>query len=294
MKRLLVVCFMVCSVLPALAQLEHYPGLINRLGGQEVDAAALSASSIVSQSKTDEGQQKPTGASSALSLVLLNSNRVELSEGDVIIIDANIFNNTSSDISLNFIRTHVRLPLQWTSSICFGVTCYSPGTDSLKPANAFNVPTGTQPADFHLNFYCPKGSSPDSIVDYIKFFIQGGAPSDTVSATFVGVLPESDAVEQQKEAILGQPKIVSIYPSPLVDGSSIRVKISSPRELSFSYSIVDEVGRQVAIGTTHQHLIQGDNTCQIGELNGLANGSYQVKFTFGDGSIDTRSFQIAH
>ena len=108
-----------------------------------------------------------------------------------------------------------------------------------------------------------------------------------------GVLNGQDAVQDNKpKQAVTNPKIVAIYPTPLVQGSSIKVKVSSPRESNLSYSIYDALGRVVALGVTRQHIGIGDNTVSISTLDGLVNGSYLLKLNFGDGSSDTHFFQV--
>ncbi len=230
--------------------------------------------------------------SKALTLVIKGSNRGEMTAGDVINLDADIYNNTPNEVQLNFKRTHLNIPLNWTSSICFGITCYAPKTDSLKSDAAFTLPAGTEPVNFHLSLYCPPGSFPDSVVDYIKFFIQDGSEADTVSSIFIGYLGGLASVGQTNELTNSQPEIISIYPSPLTNGSSVRVKINSPYETDVKYSIFDEGGREIAFGTIPNRLVRGYNICEVSKLNSLANGNYFMKFIFNDGSITKYTFQI--
>ena len=215
--------------------------------------------------------------------------RVSVTSGDITYQKVHIKNNTDSTLILNVYRKHLHLPLKWTSSICSPITCYPAGRDTLPE---FVFAPGVLPVDYILNIYCPTLSFPDSIVDELVFVVKTGNINDSVHGTYTGVLQPFAGVEPNKTISI-QTKILSVYPSPLLDGNAIRVKINSPREQSFTYSIMDEIGKEVAFGTTHQRLTVGDNTCQIGELNGLAKGNYILKFTFADGTADTRMFQIA-
>jgi hypothetical protein len=139
---------------------------------------------------------------------------------------------------------------------------------------------------------CPANPTvSDSIVDYVKFVASSGDPADTLGVMFVGTYAYS-GVEQGKAVGADPAKIVSIYPSPLISGNSVHAKVASPREMNFSYSIIDALGREVGFGMSHQRLLQGDNTLEISELTGLLNGSYTLKFSFGDGSMDSHLFQI--
>jgi hypothetical protein len=198
--------------------------------------------------------------------------------------------NGSAPVNINFHRTHVHLPDGWLSSVCFGSSCYSTTTDSLPVAYAFAPNVA---GSFTLDFYCPKtATQTDSIVDYIKLDVQDGDPGDTMSFFLTGILTVESAVLDQQNTLPGSPKITAIYPSPLVQGNAIRVKVTSPRESNLSYSIYDALGRVVALGVTRQRVGLGDNTISIGSLDGLGNGSYLLKFNFGDGSSDSHFFQI--
>ena len=133
----------------------------------------------------------------------------------------------------------------------------------------------------------------DSVVDYIRFTALSGDPGDTVSFILKGVINMPEGVsDQQNKSLSSHPKIKAVYPSPLVSGNEIKVKISSPRENSLSYSIYDGIGRVVALGVPRQRLNLGDNTIGINSLEGLTAGSYMLKLSFGDGSSDTYFFQV--
>jgi hypothetical protein len=118
-----------------------------------------------------------------------------------------------------------------------------------------------------------------------------------IADTTVSLMENADTVlplaktEQSAKSVTG-PKISAIYPSPLIQGASIKVKISSPKETTLSYSIYDGIGRVVALGVTRQHINLGTNTITINSLDGLANGSYSLKISFGDGSSDLQMFQV--
>jgi hypothetical protein len=224
--------------------------------------------------------------------ITFDQNTTDMLPGQTVSISGHIFNKTQNDVHLKFYRWHVRLPDSWTSSICFGTNCYSPRTDSFAVDGYFSLPAGSVGGEFRLNLYCPSNTgTTDSVFDYIKFVALSGDPSDTLSSFFSGTYI-TEGVDQGK-AIAGDPaKIVSIYPSPLLTGNSVHAKVASPHEMNFSYSIIDALGREVGFGMSHTRLIQGDNTLEVSELTGLTNGSYTLKFSFGDGTMDSRLFQI--
>ena len=277
MKRLILSIFALFLAGGVSAQ-EYRTTLINRVDEQ---TAIVNHNPLATQDQT------------SFTLTLDQGNRAKVVPGKDITLNGVIKNKTAFDLQVNFRRSYTRLPQGWTSSICFGETCYSPKTDSLPPGLGYLIAQPDSTALFVLHLYVPPSGTPDSLSEYIQFFAENGNPEDTIGISFVGIL-QSLGVEQQTPPAQTQPKILALYPSPLIDGNSIKVKVNAPREMAFSYSISDELGRSVAFGSTHQRLSQGESTYQISELAGLSTGTYLLKITFGDGSVDTRSFQVAH
>lgn len=233
-------------------------------------------------------QEAPTSFS-----ISFDATSVELVPGQTVSILGTIANTTSADVQLKFFRYHLHIPDTWTSSICFGENCYAPRVDSFSEFASYTLPAGTVNAEFRLNLYCPSDyNGTDSVVDYVRFEAYGSDASDTVSGLFTGYYQGQNSA-QDIAPPADKPKITSVFPSPLLNGNSIRLRVSVPHDMGFTYSISDEVGRQVAFGTSRVHLHAGDdNICEIGELNGFTNGNYTVKFSFADGSVDSRMFQI--
>ncbi|HET9135331.1 MAG TPA: hypothetical protein VFO76_01740 [Candidatus Kapabacteria bacterium] len=273
MKRIIAALFVLFITVQASAQ-QYQHALINR---EDSQSASVNNTPLTSDEKTI--------------YVEFDKTRILIPESLDPTLEGVIHSRIGPGLKINFHRQHLRLPMGWSTSICFGETCYSPSRDSLSDDSPYEMTDST--AAFTLHFTVPDGNWHDSAVDYVKFVAMSGNDADTVGVILVGYRGIL-GVEQGQATSQVQSKILSLYPSPLIDGNSIRVKVSSPKVQSFSYSISDELGRSVAFGTTHQQLIQGDNTCSIGELAGLSNGTYLLKFTFGDGSVDTRTFQIAH
>jgi hypothetical protein len=225
--------------------------------------------------------------------IAMSDSVVYFDPGALATIHGTISNLTHSQVGIIFHRTHLRLPdSNWTSSVCFGLNCFSSKTDSIPETSAFILDPGLT-GDFILNLLDPEEyNGVDSLVDYIRFTAVGSDAGDTLSYVLKAVLRPQSGVQDNQPKPIGNPKIVTIYPSPLVQGSAIKVKVSSPRESNLSYSIYDGLGRVVALGVTRQHIGLGDNTVSISSLDGLSNGSYMLKFNFGDGSSDTHFFQV--
>ena len=234
---------------------------------------------------------QPTPQSeSSFSITMTDGNTLSFKSGTLGVLMGTIHNLTLAPVRIKFIRSHLRLSPFWTSSICFGANCYAPKTDSIDDDAAYEVPPNGDPGEFRLNIECPAKAS-DSSIDYIRFIAVG--TTDTMTLILIAkATPQAGVNDLQPKQLGANPKITSIYPSPLVQGSSIKVKVTSPRESSISYSIFDNVGREVGLGATRQHIGLGDNTIEIRSLDGLANGSYMLKLKFSDGSSDTHFFQV--
>ncbi len=203
-----------------------------------------------------------------------------------------ISNATKQQINVIFERTHLRIDSNLASSICL-CSCYSDLLDTLPATSACSLDVGIPSWNFLFHPHTNNAIlQTDTISDYIKLTALSGDPSDTISFIVEGILTPVDGVQDQKTQSLSNPRITAIYPSPLVQGSAIKVKVSSPRESNLSYSIYDGIGRVVALGVTRQHIVLGDNTISIGSLDGLGNGSYMLKFNFTDGTSDTHFFQV--
>jgi len=132
----------------------------------------------------------------------------------------------------------------------------------------------------------------DTLIDYVKLTALTGDPGDTVSFSVKTVFTPQLSVQTEQRQNISGPSITAIYPSPLVQGNSLKVRVFSPRDCSFSYLIYDAISRVVGFGVTRQHINLGDNTIDISSLEGLSNGGYMLKLNFGDGSSDSHFFQV--
>lgn len=206
--------------------------------------------------------------------------------------EGSIKNISANTVKLNFFRNQI-LPNDtvWSSTVCLNV-CYSPGTSYLEPKDYVSIPAGgSVPFLFHV--YTTEVTSKDeSLIAHIRLDATGTFPGDTASFTFIAKSKAASAVNDDQQTSLASTKIISLYPSPLINGSAIKVILQSPRETSFTYSIFDAFGRQVAFGSPSHRLSAGSNTLEIKSLDGLASGSYMLKINFAGGGSDGRVFQV--
>ncbi len=289
MKKLLIIILLLVPVL--VSAQEHV--LINRIDDQ---TGVLIQKAMGEMEKTGDRytlliQSSPQSGKSFN--IVMGNTVINFDPGVTTPLSGGISNLTIQPVQIIFHRTHLHLPSSdWTSSVCFGVNCFAPFVDSISPSSAYILDPANH-GTFVMNFNSQDVSHVDSIVDYIRFTALSGDPGDTLSFILKAITNQQNLVlDQQPKVFLSHPKIKSVYPSPLLSGNQINVKVASPRENSLSYSIYDGIGRTVALGVTKQHLIIGDNTIGINSLDGLTNGSYMLKLSFGDGSSDTYFFQV--
>ncbi len=286
MKKLLIIILLLVPVLVSAQERL----LINRLDAQTFDH-------IQTEMKNSMGKytlliQSPLQVGKSFRIVM-GDTVTNFDPGVTTPLSGGISNLTNGPVQIIFHRTHLHLPSSdWTSSVCFGVNCFAPFVDSIPPSSAYSLDPGNH-GTFVMNFNSQDNLHVDSIVDYIRFTALSGDPGDTLSFILKAITNPQDAVQdQQPKTSIVHPKIKAVYPSPLVSGNEIKVKVTSPRENSLSYSIYDGIGRVVALGVTKQRLTLGDNTIGINSLDGLSNGSYMLKLSFGDGSSDSYFFQV--
>lgn len=293
MKKLIII---VLLILPAMLSAQERI-FINPTGGQLINRVDGQNGIFIPQEmgKTSDRYtlliQSPQQVGKSFKIVMRDS-VINFTPGTTSAMHGDISNLTKQPVRIIFHRTHLHLlSSDWSSSVCFGINCFAPFVDSIPPSNAYSLDTATQGL-FTLNFNSQDSLHIDSVVDYIRFTALSGDPGDTASFILKGIINAPEAVNDQPVTMLSHPKIKAIYPSPLVSGNQIKVKVSSPRESSLSYSIYDGIGRVVALGVPKQRLNLGDNTIGINSLDGLTAGSYMLKLSFGDGSNDTYFFQV--
>ncbi len=287
MKRFVVVLLMFLPLLKISAQVFVAPDvvLVNRIDAQYGNATKP-FDAIVAQSPTQSTQ-------SVSSLqVKITQTRLDFADADGGGEFLGSIKNISTEIiRFNFFRKQFLPTPNWSSTICLNV-CYQPGTDSLPESSLVEIAPGeVVPFIFHV--YTTDIHSTDSLIAFIKFENVGKTPPDTVSYTFIAKSNSDLSTVNDKSFSSTNPsKISSIYPSPLVEGSAIKVSIQSPRETGISYSIFDAFGREVAFGSSAHKLSAGFNTLEIKSLDGLASGSYVLRINFVGGGSDARTFQV--
>lgn len=210
--------------------------------------------------------------------------------GAVCNMSAHLSNNTDSVLHLVFHRWQTLPNDTWFSSVCFGDACYLAKVDSLPWGfiEYYEFPPFTETL-FKLALYAPADAN-DSMNAYIRIQAINTKPDDTVGFTLrAKAVPQSSVGESNAKTNF---KIQSVYPSPLVSGSSLKVKLTAPDNAGYSYTIFDNLGREVAFGSTRHQLMIGENTVEISSLDGLVTGSYLLRIKFNGGGSDAIPFQV--
>lgn len=233
--------------------------------------------------------QKPAQQNNSFS-ISFPSQTIEFTGGGVGNVKAHLINTTDSTIRLVFRRWQTLPNEEWNSSVCFGDACYIYFVDSLPWGNIefYEFPARAE-AEFKLAVFAPEGAN-DSMSAYIRIQAINTTDDDSIGFFLVAkAIPlESISGSNTKTNF----KIESVYPSPLVSGSSLKVKLSAPQNAGYTYAIFDNLGREVAYGSTRQHLLVGDNTVEITSLEGLVTGSYLLRVKFNGGGSDAIPFQV--
>lgn len=272
---------------------------LNRLDKQseqrwqhEVSASVLARGAVDNSTPVllDKDRNLQTPASQDQSFSIHFTDQVIEFEGTSGNIKAHLINNTDDTLHLVFRRRQLLPNDQWSSSVCFGDLCYLSFVDSL--------PWGTIPyyeflpkaeAEFKLAVYVPEGAD-DSMAAYITIQSINTASQDSVGFFLAAIAkPQSSVGTSDTKPNF---KIQSIYPSPLVSGSSLKVKLTAPENAGYSYTVFDNLGREVAFGSTRHQLMIGDNTVEISSLDGLVTGSYLLRIKFNGGGSDAIPFQV--
>jgi hypothetical protein len=303
MKRIFFSFLFVLLVSPAFSQLMDLQNdvLINRLDKQSdsrwqhtVTATPIStiySSEMESPVLLDKDRVLPTAAGGTTSFSLtITDPRVNFTSGSTGNIKGHIVNNTDMPLQLVFRRWQTLPPDEWNSSVCFGDLCYIYFVDSLPWGD--NYPYYELPAkgeaEFKLAVFAPAGAD-DSMHAYIRISALNTAQEDT-AGFFVAAKaePQSDVGLTDSKPNF---KILSVFPTPLVNSGTIKVSVMSPANTGYSYTIFDNLGREVAYGSTRQQLSFGSNTISIRELDGLPTGSYLFRMKAA-GSADAIPFQV--
>jgi hypothetical protein len=277
MKTTIVILLFCLTALQAAAQTMVSNGqhLINRADNQLGKTSGLKI--IVDRQSVDRSFD-----------VNVEEKRIEFTAGDYVSFHGMMENKSSEVLQMNFYRHQVLPSDEWSSSVCFGIMCYMQSVDSLPPHSYYEFQPGEK-SEFKVALTSAPNKT-DSIVIYLKIAAMNTTEGDTIGFWLVGVAQGDQSVGA---STANDARILSVYPSPMMTGSSIRASVRVPEYTGYSYSIFDINGREVAFGNSGHQLLPGENTIEIGELDGLASGSYLLRMKFGNtyGS-DAVSFSV--
>ena len=268
--------------------------LINRVDLQSAEQASRIEHRVYSRVCLDSKVAVPASAETKTFSIMLDESTVDLKKfsfgyyGSIIGV---ITNYTTDTVRLIFNREQTRETDEvagWSTSVCFGDICHTASVSSVPPENAFKLPPSGQ-AEFRLNV-TSLVKNDDSILVHILVSAVGSTAEDTVGLWMSAIAKDPASVSEDQAT--RRSRIRAVYPSPLIIGNQINVRIDAARDLGYRYSIFDQFAREVAFGTSQRKLAAGDNTIGINSLEGLNSGSYVLKVSFSDGSTDAYPFAI--
>jgi hypothetical protein len=274
--------------------------LINRLDKQsderwehEVSSSVLAKGSIDNSTPVlfdkERNLQTPANHDESFSMHFTDQ-VIEFESGNIGNIKAHLVNNTDDTLKLIFHRWQTLPNDSWNSSVCFGTLCYASWVDSLPwGINQYYAFPPRGEAEFKLTVYAPEDAN-DSMIAYIRIQAINTPNQDSVGFLLAAKAAPLESVGTSTPKLSFN--IQSVYPSPLVSGSSLKVKLTAPDNAGYSYTIFDNLGREVAFGSTRHQLMVGENTVEISSLDGLLTGSYMLRMKFNGGGSDAIPFQV--
>lgn len=269
----------------SFAQFDNSRTLINRVDRQVAEPSRIEhrVTSVAAS-----GQKKTFS-------IVMDEPRIEIGSENYGSITGLLTNTSSDSIRLIFHRQQNRdnkndilEDTGWSTGVCFGTTCYLNSVSSIPPEQAFVLgPGGT--TEFKLAV-STNLEYDDSIVVSVLLTDVSGTSDDTIGLWMSAVYRVEGSVSIENQ--VRRSTIRSVFPSPLMSGSSINVNVESVLESAYRYSIYDPFGREVAFGTSQRRLLAGMNQLSISSLEGLNSGSYLLKLSFSDGSSDAYPFTV--
>lgn len=256
-----------------------------------VAAVSLSNDNGIVSLDTERPLQTPANHGATFSFTFTTNQSITFTPGQPgNSIKAHLVNHTDSTLKLVFRRWQTLPNDSWFTNVCFGDLCYIHFVDSLPWGSIeyYEFP-GNSEAEFKLLINAPEDAN-DSMSAYIR--IQAINTTDEDSVGFflsAKAMPQSSVGTSNVKTTF---KIQSVYPSPLVSGSSLKVKLTAPENAGYSYAIFDNLGREAAFGLSSHELMTGENTVEITSLDGLVTGSYLLRVKFNGGGTDAIPFQV--
>lgn len=177
-----------------------------------------------------------------------------------------VYNNTSSNLMVRWVRTQQIMPPTWRTSVCNDYYCFGMYTDSA----AFTMLPGDSDM-VQIHFY-PANTPGNAIIPVRLYTVND--PSDSLTITFYANAPVG-IKEQHAEGF-------SIYPNPVTD--KLRLTFSIP-VMELDIEIYNALGQRVKNERVSnvQHSVQVD-------VDQLLPGYYFMRVEERDGAVTVKGF----
>jgi hypothetical protein len=217
----------------------------------------------------------------SIPLIKMNAQDIAVIRGDSVVygepgdlelvLYAEVVNISSSNQTVFLIRTENNLPQNWTSSLCFDVTCYPPDVDTAYTTELF-PPNDTVEASVH--FY-PDMTTPGTA--HVQ--IQIGTLHNPGQVTTLNLTASTEPVAVAREELkLNDFRLYQNYPNPFNPTTKISYVI--PQRSNVNVKVYDIMGKEVAT-LVNEIEEPGAHSLNFNAEN-LSSGIYFYKITAGE------------
>lgn len=180
--------------------------------------------------------------------------------------DIKVYNNTSSNLTIRWVRTQQLMPPTWRTSVCNDYYCFGMYDDS---AAVTILPGDSDMVQMH--FY--PANTPGSATIPVKIYDVNN-PSDSLNITFYGNAPVG----------INEARKISFntYPNPAID--KLGISLSAPTK-KLSVEIYNALGQQVRIAEFND--VQKSVQVNVAALNA---GYYFARIKDASGGVTVKKF----
>jgi hypothetical protein len=205
-------------------------------------------------------------------IIIVHDSTLTGTLGDEMVFDFEVINNTAMVQTVFEVRTINDLPMEWTSSLCFGELCFAPFVDSIATTPEFQTeplnPGDTLITSLHVTAITNEGTA--NVQLQVGTFAN---PDDRDTLNFVAIV-EPTSVENEGE----QPKVYFLsqnYPNPFNPSTKISYGIQEAGIVNLK--VYNILGSEVTT-LVNGHKPAGNYEASFGK-NELASGVYIYRLT---------------
>jgi hypothetical protein len=269
----------------ALAQAptqQSSPGLIH----------SVVTSSVAHGKQSDKLRVQPLNASLVLTVDVPFAVQVFPSDYQDHSMSVNVTNTSKDTITVQFHRHQLFLG-NWTTSVCFGSSCYSSAADSGSSLYAM-APDSSAALLIHFD---NSSSIQVPIADTVRTMIvvqqEPGTSTDTIQVRFMQITDPALAVAANPMQVTEtSASILSLYPNPSSqNGHLITAQIYSPSRGVSTISVYDISGQKLREVTLAQEFQRGVNVLRF-DPSGLSSGTYMLGVSIGGAPQISKRFEV--